>query len=91
MPAIDKCEENIIKALEKEGWDVLDKPYQIKFAKKRYVYADLGLINRDNEKIIIVEVKCFPSAPLDSFYGAVGQYISYRLMLKRDLIDSEIF
>jgi hypothetical protein len=82
MPAIDKCEESIIKALEKEGWKVIDQPYSLK-VEEGFVYADLRLKNHAGEVIIVVEVKCFAVKKrwLDDFYGAIGQYGYYELLL----------
>lgn len=83
MPAIDQCEEQVVRALEKSGWLVTHQPFAIRINKSRagYVYADLRLRQKtDNQTIIVVEVKCFASTrtQLDEFYQAVGQYVSYR-------------
>lgn len=83
MPAIDQCEEQVIRALEKAGWLVTHQPFAIRINKKRagYVYADLRLRQKtNNQTIIVIEVKYFASTRthLDEFYQAVGQYMSYR-------------
>lgn len=83
MPAIDQCEGQVVRALEKSGWLVTHQPFAIRINKSRagYVYADLRLRQKtNNQRIIVVEVKCFASTrtQLDEFYQAVGQYISYR-------------
>ena len=83
MPAIDRCEEQVVRALEKSGWLITHQPFAIRINKSRagYVYADLRLRQKtNNQMIIVVEVKCFDSTrtQLDEFYQAVGQYVSYR-------------
>ena len=85
MPAIDVCEPAVIRALEKEGWVVVNRPFSIRFAKPvgDYIYADLRLQHRSrHESIIVAEVKCFSQPILDEFYRAVGQVIVYRAALQ---------
>jgi hypothetical protein len=82
MPALDSCEAAIVHALEKEGWQVLDKPYPIRvIVDNRVIFADIRLQQQTNQQqIIVVEVKCFPNnrSALDEFYRAIGQYQVYR-------------
>ncbi|MBZ0319854.1 MAG: hypothetical protein K8L91_25815 [Anaerolineae bacterium] len=87
MTALDSCEPQIIRALEKDGWAVLRKPHTIK-TNRRSVFADFSLqrgVNGRMETIIVVEVKCFANEDddLDELYRAVGQYQYYRLALNR--------
>lgn len=87
MTAIDSCEPQIIHALEKDGWQIVDKPYAIP-AEDHPVYADLrGQLSRGDElqTVVIVEAKCFTNPKLDlpELYAALGQYIYYRVTLHR--------
>ncbi len=73
-------------SLEKEGWTITDDPYRIQLEKVNF-QVDLAAekiiaAQKDNQKIA-VEIKSFlnPSAVTD-FYGALGQFLSYRLVLK---------
>ncbi len=78
---------NLVKiGLEKEGWTITDDPYrleldqanfQIDLAAEKFIAAE-----KENQKIA-VEIKSFlkPSAVTD-FYNALGQFLSYRLVLK---------
>jgi hypothetical protein len=94
MPAIDVCEPAVIRALEKAGWVVTNRPFYIRFQepKSDYIFADLRLQQIDSEKTIIVaEVKCFEQSLLDEFYRAVGQYILYRQALCLQRIDAPIY
>ncbi|GIK67505.1 MAG: hypothetical protein BroJett018_52990 [Chloroflexota bacterium] len=81
MSALDACKPQIIRALEKDGWQIVEKPHQIGF-NDRMAYADFSArhVNEDDEQFIIVmEVKCFtnPKADLTELYTAIGQYQFY--------------
>lgn len=81
MSALDACEPQIIRALEKDGWQIVAKPYQIKI-DRRIVFADFSArhVNGDSEHFIVVmEVKCFtnPKTDLTELYTAIGQYQLY--------------
>lgn len=59
MPAVDTCEPAIIRALQKEGWEILSKPMSIEYGDT-YVFADLQLQKLQGEivqQIIINAVK----------------------------------
>lgn len=92
MPAIDDCEPQVIRALEKDGWQLDSRPYSIPLMDT-VVFADLLLRKTDTDaELLVVEVKCFPASrtPLEHFYQAVGQYQMYRLALKRLSLDIPI-
>lgn len=94
MPAIDECQPKMIRALEKEGWQVTHQPFAIRISKNEGVYADLRLQHRQHQQaIIVVEVKCFPETRslLDEFYHAIGQYLLYRQALIQKNIDITLF
>jgi hypothetical protein len=79
MPAIDACEPQVIRALEKAGWAVLERQFTIRLPDASHFFADAKLQQTDKQ-IIIVEVKCFPSnrAFTDELYHALGQYLIYQ-------------
>ena len=88
MAAKDKFHNQVKQALLKEHWSVTDDPLKVESEGKRFE-IDLGAerllwAERETEKIA-VEVKSFlnPSAMTD-FYGAMGQFLTYRLALKRE-------
>ena len=86
MPAIDQCEPQVIRALQRSGWIVTHQPFAIRVDRGRaaYVYADLLLSQtQNNQSLIVVEVKCFGGTRpiLDELYHAIGQYIVYRRAL----------
>jgi hypothetical protein len=63
MPAIDDCEPQMIRALEKSGWRVIDHPLTLRNVLGRnHVYADLRLEQIvTGQQIIVVEVNAFPT------------------------------
>lgn len=88
MTALDSCEPQIIRALEKEGWRIDLKPYPIT-TEARGVFADFSVqrtVANQTQTIVVVEVKCFanPKADLIELYTAVGQYLYYRVNLNRE-------
>lgn len=96
MPAVDDCEPQVIRALEKADWVVVDRPYSIQLVEKtsRYVFADLRLESvQNNDEMIVVEVKCFPTSrsQIDEFYHAFGQYVVYRHALRLRGISTPIY
>ncbi|MGI0480010.1 XisH family protein [Geminocystis sp. CENA526] len=73
--------------LEKEGWTITDDPYSMKLVRRKF-QIDLAAekiigAEKDNKKIA-VEIKSFlnPSVVTD-FYNALGQFLSYRLVLSQ--------
>ncbi|MBZ0315401.1 MAG: hypothetical protein K8L91_03210 [Anaerolineae bacterium] len=95
MTAIDSCEPQIIRALEKDGWQIVDKPFPI-FADKRPVLADFSAhrsSEHGDEFIVVIEVKCFtdPRADLSEFYSAIGQYWYYKVMMTRDNVAFRLY
>lgn len=90
MPAFGRCHQQVVRALQKDGWRILQQHTKLPFAKRR-VFVDLQVVRGDNgnrEEILLIEVKCFgdPDLYLQDIYTAVGQYITYRAIL----IDTNI-
>ncbi len=79
MPARDRCEPQVIQALQKDGWTLVSQPFSIRVSRVENALADLSF-RRDETTVIVIEVKCFDGIrPLqDELYHAVGQYIFYR-------------
>jgi hypothetical protein len=85
MSALDACEPQVIRALEKDGWQIVKKPYRI-ISPAHTVLADVmfqGIIDNEVRQVVILEVKCFtdPQNDLNEIYTAVGQYLYYRSAL----------
>jgi XisH protein len=86
VSARDIFHEVVKKALQKEQWTITDDPLKFKFGNINF-QVDLGAeklvaAEKAGEKIAI-EIKSFlnPSAIKD-FYGALGQFLSYKLALE---------
>jgi len=81
--------------LEGEGWIITDDPYfisldtvsfQVDLAAERIIVAE-----KDNEKIA-VEIKSFLNASaVTDFYGALGQFLSYRLVLNKNEPERHLY
>ena len=83
MPALDSCHVQVVHALENAGWTVSPVPHAIRIPGRRYpLLADLRA-SRDQEAIIVVEVKCFLDDPIAELYTAIGQYMVYRSLLRQ--------
>lgn len=85
MPALDHCHEQVVRALEKAGWQLFRSPANF-FTPSRTVYIDLEMtrqINGTRQQMMLVEVKCFPGnhGTTKELYSAIGQYLIYRAIL----------
>ena len=73
--------------LEAEGWIITDDPYRLEFDRIRFevdLAAQKLIAAQKDHKKIALEIKSFlnPSAITD-FYGALGQFLSYRLAMEK--------
>jgi hypothetical protein len=85
MAALDSCEPQIIRALQKAGWAILNKPFMLR-TDERTVFADFTAqraVNGSTKQVIVLEVKCFanPQNDLPDLYTAIGQYLFYQAAL----------
>lgn len=87
MSAKDRFHDAVKNALIKDGWKITHDPFRLDFGFTD-TYIDLGAekvitADKDDEKIAI-EIKSFISkSELYEFYTALGQFLGYRLALKR--------
>jgi hypothetical protein len=87
MSAKDKFHDAVKNALVKDGWTITHDPFRLDFGFTD-TYIDLGAekfitADKDDEKIAI-EIKSFISkSELYEFYTALGQFLGYRMALKR--------
>lgn len=79
---------NLVReGLERDGWTITDDPYRVELEKATF-QIDLATekmiaAEKDNEKIA-VEIKSFLNqSAITDFYGALGQFLSYRLVLRQ--------
>jgi len=86
MSARDLFHHIVKNALEKAGWQITHDPYGLQadgFALAIDLGAERIIAAEQGETKIAVEIKSFlgPSK-ISEFYGALGQFITYRLALQ---------
>ncbi|HRF95979.1 MAG TPA: element excision factor XisH family protein, partial [Aggregatilineales bacterium] len=76
MPAIDVCQPQIIRALEKDGWRVYLRNAHF-YNDGESIYIDLGIEKShppNENQHLFIEIKCFPEKrTLSELYLALGQ------------------
>ncbi|MHB8752540.1 MAG: element excision factor XisH family protein [Aggregatilineales bacterium] len=74
MAALDQCHHIVVRALEKDGWQVRPHGKRLETKDRRAVTLDIRA--RKGRRQIYVEIKCFPD-PRDPErqYHAIGQYL----------------
>jgi XisH protein len=87
MPMLDQCHEQVVRALQKDGWTVRPTPFYTGFDRRK-VFIDIQALQQKNgsaQGIVVVEVKCFldPHNITTDFYTAIGQYLVYRTILRQ--------
>jgi hypothetical protein len=95
MSRKDRFHELVKQALIQTGWNITDDPLylsigniniQIDLAAEPLIAATKG------DRKIAVEVKSFISASqITDFYGALGQYLTYRVALKLQEPERELY
>jgi hypothetical protein len=95
MSRYDNCHHQVVRALEKDGWQVEDVPLRLELPE-RTVYIDIEASRKTNgsrQQVMLAEVKCFPSskATTTELYIAVGQYIIYRAILIEMRIPTPVY
>jgi glucose-6-phosphate 1-dehydrogenase len=87
MPAKDVFHDAVKNALIKDGWTITDDPYTLEWGYDN-LFVDLGaeriLAAEKESQKIAVEIKSFIGRSLASdLQKAIGQYVQYRSLLKR--------
>jgi hypothetical protein len=85
MPSFDQCHDQVKRALQKDGWRIVEEQFPMVLGNRR-AFIDLRgtrAINGSRLQMMLLEVKCFPDSQNTNheLYTAVGQYILYRAML----------
>lgn len=95
MAVRDKFHGAVRIALEKDGWTITHDPLQVKLGKIE-MQIDLGAeqmiaATRGNQKIA-VKIKSFLSPSfITDFYGALGQFLSYKIALEEQEPDRILY
>jgi hypothetical protein len=95
MPSFDKCHEQVIRALQNDGWRISEQQVPMKFDRRR-VFIDLLAThgaNGSRQEMALIEVKCFsdPQNTSHEIYTAIGQYILYRAMLRELEVEIPLY
>lgn len=85
MPALDSCHPQIIRALQKSGWDVAITPYIIPVDVNHRLYIDIEAHHVELGQVVVIEAKCFQdsNAHTTDLYTGLGQYLIYRSLLAK--------
>ncbi len=84
MPRLDDCHNQVVRALQKDDWQV-KKSRRIS-SPERDIFIDIRAekqVNGTSQQTLLAEVKCFPETGVFSseFYAAIGQYLFYQVIL----------
>jgi hypothetical protein len=95
MPARDIYHDTVKNALIKDGWTITHDPLTLTLGSSR-LFVDLGaeqVIGAEKGlRKIAVEIKTFRgSSDMRDLEQAIGQYVLYRLFLRRVEPDRELY
>ncbi|MCU0481845.1 MAG: hypothetical protein MUE54_11655 [Anaerolineae bacterium] len=85
MPAVDTCQPQVIRALEKDGWRINYTHVRL-VEGNRLIMLDIQAsysANGGSRQILLAEIKCFANSTEYSrdLYVAIGQYLIYQEVL----------
>ncbi len=95
MPSFDQCHDQVKRALQKDGWRIVEEQAPMVLGNRR-AFIDLRgtrAINGSRLQMMFLEVRCFPDSQNTNheLYTAVGQYILYRAMLNELEVDVPLY
>jgi hypothetical protein len=94
--AVDQCQPQIERALQKDGWRIVSSPKHF-IAEENDYFIDLELTRQIRseqglETTIYIEVKCLQSGSLRTdLYIALGQYGLYQQVLIHNKVDAPLY
>ena len=96
MSAKDVYHEVVKTILQKDGWIITHDPLILKFASNRHLRIDLGaeqlIIAQKDTRQIAVEIKSFLApSEITEFHLALGQFLNYRVGLKKKHIERTLY
>lgn len=96
MPKLDQCHDQIVHALQKDGWTVNDMPFTVAVVDRHPLYIDIYAEQHrqgEDRAVVVVEIKCFldPRSELSELYTAIGQYLVYRSLLKTRGLPHDLY
>jgi XisH protein len=95
MSKKDIFHESVRRGLEKDQWHISSDPLELRWEEVR-VKIDLAaerlIAAERGEEKIAVEIKSFISpSPISDFHTALGQFLTYRIMLEAKEPDRELY
>lgn len=95
MSKKDVFHESVRRGLEKDQWHISSDPLELRWEEVR-VKIDLAaerlIAAERGEEKIAVEIKSFISpSPISDFHTALGQFLTYRIMLEAKEPDRELY
>src|SRR5258708_1984321 len=85
MPKLDDCHYQIARALQTDGWQIMQNGLYVDDEFTNALYIDIQAMRPGNGTLarsIFVEAKCFPSPrKTPDLHRATGQYLVYRVIL----------
>lgn len=95
MPAKNFYHDTVKHALEKDGWTITREGLPLAWGGTRAIIdiiADKVLVAEKHGRKIAVEVKSFiGQSNLSELEKAIGQFVIYRLALRREDAERELF
>jgi hypothetical protein len=95
MPAIDQCHQQVVHALQRDGWNVLPNPYTLSVEQETLLFIDIRAqrTSEERKEILLIEIKCFPEGRADTheLYVAFGQYLVYRSIARQKTLNAEVY
>ena len=95
MSRRDIFHDCVRRGLEKESWFISSDPLELKWQDikvKIDIAAEKLIAAERGEEKIAVEVKSFISpSPISDFHTALGQFLTYRLMLEEKEPERELY
>jgi hypothetical protein len=96
VPAKNVYHDAVVNALIADGWTITDDPLRLAFGD-RDLFVDLGaeqaaIAAEKDDRIIAVEVQSFLSpSPVRDLEEAVGQFATYRAVLRRTEPERQLY
>jgi len=92
MPAKDKYHDTVIRALKSDGWQILGENLLL-LIENRHLWVDVEAKNKDDESVILVEIKTFENmqSPVNYLQSVIGQYMMYKVVLTFLEINNPLF
>lgn len=95
MPAPDDIHEAVKEALVRDGWQITQDPYTIRY-EEVLLFADLGAqrpmsVSRGNRNLVVEAKSFLGPSPMHDFKLTLGQFLLYRAYLDETSPDHELF